>query len=106
MGSTGIGMDESSGVTHLISAFSVWSKPTRTRGACQLPLSARPCCFAFNAFSIASNASRLVLGGRWAAEEVGEDRMREGHSGRGTPMDSNRFRSEARDALYVKRESS
>jgi hypothetical protein len=99
-------MDEFSGVTHLISAFSVQSKPTRTRGACQLPLSARPCCFVFNAFSIASNASRLVLGGRWAAEEVGEDLMREGHSGCGIPMDFSRVRSEANDALYVKSESS
>ena len=104
-GSTEIGTDEFSEVTHLISAFSAWDKLSDAR-ICQLPPSPRPLCFAFNALSIASNASRLVLDGRWTAWVFGGGLMREGHSDCGTPMDSSRVRSEESDALYVKRESS
>ena len=74
-------MDEFSEVTHLISTPVQYSGRTRTDTMmCQLPPSIPPCRFAFNAFSIASNASILVLGGRWTAREAGEDPIREGHS--------------------------
>ena len=93
-------------MTHLISAFSAGEKLAQTTTMCQLPPSIRPCRFTFNAFSIASNASTLVLDGRWTARVFGEDLIREGHSDCGIPMDFNRVRNRSSDALYAKRESS